>query len=104
MRPGPADAAHVYVDGKVRDYATALITATDPRRTEGILSGARFADGATVIEAAQVRAHTAGRRFVTPDDVKRSALEILPPRILMADPEGDARWIVRAILDVVEVP
>jgi MoxR-like ATPase len=103
--PAPASSdAEVQVDWKVKDYVSALIKATDPRRTDGILSGARERDAASVLDAARIRARTAGRRHVTPADVRGAALEILPGRIMMIDPDVDPRGIVRAILDVVKAP
>ena len=98
------DAPAIYVDTKVAAYAEALINATDPRRTEGILSGARISDAGALIESARASARSAGRPYVVPDDVRRSALEILPTRIMMKDPDKDPRVTVRAILDVVDVP
>jgi MoxR-like ATPase len=96
--------AEVQVDGSVESYVAALINATDPRRTDGILSGALGSDAASVLDAARIRARSAGRRYVTPADVRVATLEILPERIMMIDPDIDPRGIVRAILDVVEVP
>jgi len=105
QEPAPASSdAEVQVDGKVKDYVAALINATDPRRTDGILSGALERDAASVLAAARIRARTAGRRYVTPADVRVAALEVLPGRIMMIDPDVDPRGIVRAILDVVKVP
>jgi MoxR-like ATPase len=103
--PAPdSSGAEVHVDWKVNDYVAALINATDPRRTDGILSGALGSDAASVLDAARIRARTAGRRYVTPADVRGAVLEILPGRIMMIDPDVDPRGIVRAILDVVDVP
>jgi len=103
--PAPVSSnAEIYVDLKVQDYVAALINATDPRRTDGILSGARGSDAASVLDAARIRARTAGRQYVTPADVQVIALEVLPERIMMIDPDVDPRVIVRAILDVVKVP
>jgi MoxR-like ATPase len=101
--PGAGD-VEVQVDWKVKDYVAALINATDPRLTDGILSGALGSDARSVLDAARVRARKAGRRYVTPADVRGAALEILPGRIMMIDPEVDPRGIVRAILDVVKEP
>lgn len=101
--PDPS-AAEVQVDRKIEGYVAALIKATDPRRTDGILSGARERDAASVLDAARTQASTAGRRHVTPADVRVAALEILPRRIMMIDPDVDPRGIVRAILDVVKAP
>jgi MoxR-like ATPase len=96
--------AQVQVDWKINDYVTALINATDPRRTDGILSGALESGAVSVLAAARTQARTAGRRYVTPADVRAAALEILPRRIMMIDPDVDPRGIVRAILDVVKAP
>jgi MoxR-like ATPase len=101
--PDPSG-AEIYVDGKVESYVAALINATDPRRTDGILSGALGSDAASVLDAARLQARAAARRYVIPTDVRVAALEILPGRIMMIDPDVDPRGIVRAILDVVEVP
>jgi len=101
--PGVSDAA-VLVDEKVESYVAKLINATDPRRTDGILSGALGSDAASVLDAARVQARAAGRRHVTPADVRVAALQILPGRIMMLDPDVDPRGIVRAILDVVKAP
>jgi hypothetical protein len=103
-RPTSGDAKGIYIDTRILAYVDALIGATAPHRTEGILSGARPGDASLVVDRARALAHAAGRPFVVPDDVRRSALEILPARIMMSDPEADPRGIVRAILDVVDVP
>ena len=96
--------ADVQVDWKVEDYVAALINATDPRRTDGILSGALGSDAKSVLDAARIQARKAGRQYVTPADVRVAVLEILPERIMMIDPDVDPRGIVRAILDVVKAP
>jgi MoxR-like ATPase len=94
----------IYVDAKLESYVLALIKATDPRLTEGILVGAPPTSSRPIIAAARAHARTAGRPYANPDDVRRAARELLPSRISMQDPEVDPRGIVRAILDVVEVP
>jgi MoxR-like ATPase len=98
------DAADIYVDAKIVDYVSALVRATEPGRTDGILSGARSSDGEAIVVAACQRARDAGRRYVVPDDVRHVALVVLPGSIVMQRPDADPREIVRAILDVVEVP
>lgn len=106
-RPPPAPAVgsdDIYVDDKVHGYAAALVAATDPSRTEGILSGARMSDAHLLIAAACTRARTENRRYVIPEDVRRCALEVLPAKLLMKDPDADPHSIVRAILSVVDVP
>ncbi|MFN0246838.1 MAG: hypothetical protein ACKV2T_08005 [Kofleriaceae bacterium] len=96
--------AEMYVDDKVHLYAAALVAATDPRLIEGILSGARTTDAALLIDDARRHAITENRRFLTPTDVRRSALEILPTKVLMKDPDADPHGVVRTILAAVDVP
>jgi MoxR-like ATPase len=100
--PPPQD--QIYVDAKLEAYVLALIKATDPRLTEGILVGAPPTVARPMIAAARAHARTAGRPYANPDDVRRAAHELLPSRIMMQDPAIDPRSIVRAIVDVVEVP
>lgn len=104
VTPPASGDTEIQVDVKIADYVAALIKATDPRLTDGILSGALWSDAASVLDAARVRARTAGRRYVIPTDVRAAALEILPRRIMMIDPEVDPRGIVQAILAVVRSP
>lgn len=94
----------IYIDAKLEGYVLALIKATDPRLTEGILVGAPPTASRPILAASRAHARDAGRRYATPDDVRRAAHELLPSRIMMQDPEADPRSIVRAIVDVVEVP
>lgn len=94
----------IYVDAKLESYVLALIKATDPRLTEGILAGAPPTASRPILAAARAHARGDGRRYATPTDVRRAALELLPARIVMQTPEVDPRGIVRAILDVVELP
>lgn len=98
----PAD--EIYVDDKIVGYIDALLAATDPRRTEGILSGALAGTAIELFASAREHARADARRYVTPTDVQQAARVLLPQRIVMKDPDADATSIVRAILDVVDVP
>jgi len=105
----------IYVDAKIRDYIAALVQATRAPTEHGvpalaphILSGARDADIAQILEATRAHASAAGRHYVVPEDVKTVAPDVLRQRIILT---GDARaagvtveQIVDQILDGVEVP
>lgn len=93
-----------YVDAKVHDYAAALVRATDPGRTDGIVSGAPAGDAQRLIDRATQLARDNRRPYVVPADVARAARELLPPRLVLRDPDGDPADLVRAILGVVAVP
>ncbi len=97
-------AADIYIDAKVRDYAAALVRATDPGRTDGILTGAPSSDAQRLIDRSTQLARDNRRPYVVPGDVQRAARELLPPRIVLRDPDADPADLVRAILGVVGVP
>jgi hypothetical protein len=42
--------------------------------------------------------------YVVPSDVHRAARELLPPRLVLRDPDADPADLIRAILNIVEVP
>lgn len=98
-----APAGEPYVDGKLHDYAAALVRATDPERTEGIVHGAPAGDAVRLIERAAQLARDARRAHVLPDEVALAARELLPTRIT-CDPEVDPTNMVRAILGAVAMP
>jgi hypothetical protein len=100
----PPPSGETYVDAKLYDYAAALVRATDPSRTEGIVRGAPAGDAAKVIERASQLARDARRPYVIPAEVARAARELLPPRITLRDPDADPADMVRAIVGVVPVP
>ena len=60
-------ATETYVDAKVHDYAAALVRATDPSRTEGIVTGAPAGDAHRLIERATQVARDSRRPYVVPD-------------------------------------
>ncbi len=93
-----------YIDAKVHDYAAAIVRATDPGRTEGIVTGAPASDADRLIDRATQLARDARRPYVVPTDVARAARELLPPRLVLRDPDADPADLVRAILGVVAVP
>jgi MoxR-like ATPase len=104
----------IYVDEKIKEYVLDLIGAT--RRPEGELAdlrpliafGASPRAGIYMIMAARAHAFLHGRGFVTPEDIKQIAPDVLRHRIIPTY-EAEAEEvttgaIVRRILEAVEVP
>jgi MoxR-like ATPase len=105
----------IYVDPKIKDYVLDLIFATREPGKGGLadLSGL-IAYGASpratihLVAAAKANAFLHGRGYVTPDDVKQVAMEVLQHRIIITyeaeAEEVTSADIVRAVLDHIEVP
>ena len=107
--------AGVYVDHRVKEYVLDLVAATrDPRRiglealAPLIEYGASPRGGIFLIRAAKALAFLNGRGYVTPDDIKALAHDVLRHRLILtyrADAEGvspDA--ILDRVLESVRVP
>lgn len=104
----------VYIDDSIRKYIVELIDATrNPARVDAplknwIRAGASPRGTINLALAARARAFMNGRAFVTPQDVKDMAMDVLRHRILLtyeAEAEGittDA--IIARILSKVVVP
>lgn len=75
-------AAAIQVDEAVIDYAVRIVRAT--RTWNGVSAGAGPRGGLALIRAARATALIGGRRFVTPDDIKKVALPALRHRIALA--------------------
>ena len=118
---GPADilAARkvvdtIYVDEKIKDYIVSLVCATrDPKAfhldlQEYIEIGASPRATINLKAVARALAYLAGRGYVTPDDVKSAALDVLRHRLRISyEAEAEAvtsEDIIRRILDTVPVP
>jgi MoxR-like ATPase len=105
----------IYVDDKVKDYILDIVFATrDPQ-------GSRMPELAPLIEvgvspratiamtkAAKANAFLRGRGYVTPDDVKQIALDVLRHRLIVTF-EAEAEeitptHIIQQIVSRVEVP
>lgn len=118
----PADLLHarevvrqIYVDDKIKEYVLDLVFATRQPNTNG-LSGLQslIAFGASpratiyLIMAARAHAFLRGRGFVTPEDIKQIAPDILRHRIVVSyEAEAEeitSAQIVQRILDQIEVP
>jgi len=106
--------AEVYVDEKIQDYVIDIVTATrDPERV-GLPIRHFIAYGASpratifLVEAARAHALLDGRTYVTPEDVKAIALDVLRHRIHVTyeaeAEETSGEEIARRVLEKVRVP
>lgn len=105
----------IYVDEKIKDYVLNLIFATRYPKENGLTDLAPLIDfGASprasiyLIMAGRAHAFLQGRGYVTPEDIKSIALDILQHRVIISY-EAEAEEIssvdvVRRILEQVEVP
>lgn len=104
----------IYMDEKIRDYIVALVFATrEPQNfnldlQEYIETGASPRATINLKLVARSLAFLAGRGYVTPDDVKDAALDVMRHRLRIsyeAEAEGvTSEDIIRKILDTVPVP
>ncbi len=108
-------AARVYMDEKVKDYIVNVVFATRfPEQFQladlksKIEAGASPRATLALAKASRAHALMRNRSFVTPEDVKAIAPEVLRHRIVLAyeaQAEGiDGDQIVKRVLDRVEVP
>ena len=105
---------HIYVDEKVKDYIVDLVMATrEPEHYDVPVSGLisygvspRATIGLTL--AAKANAFLHGRGFVTPQDVKDMALDVLRHRLAITyEAEAEDKTsddVVKAIVDHIQVP
>ncbi|MEZ4862526.1 MAG: MoxR family ATPase [Caldilineaceae bacterium] len=118
----PADILHareavrqIYVDEKIKEYILDLVMATrTPAAYDLAMLKPLIAFGASpratifMVEAARAHAFLKGRGFVTPEDIKQIAPDVLRHRIITTyeaeAEEISAAAIVQRILDQVEVP
>jgi MoxR-like ATPase len=106
---------HVYVDDKIKEYVLDLIMATRTPERMGLAAlrpliafGASPRATIFLIEAARAHAFINGRSFVTPEDIKQLAPDVLRHRVITTY-EAEAEeihsgQIVQRILNHVEVP
>ena len=107
-------AASIYMDEKIEDYILNLVTATrDPKKYildigDLIRYGASPRATIFLANAAKANALLAGRGYVTPQDIKSIASDILRHRVIVTyEAEAEEKTsddIVKQILDNVEVP
>ncbi len=105
----------VYIDESIQEYIVSLVRATrEPKKILGEKQAMLFAFGASprasigLIQAGQAVALCAGRNYVTPEDIKEVALDILRHRVIPtyeAEAEGITQEnLVELILEHVPVP
>jgi MoxR-like ATPase len=105
----------IYVDEKIKNYVLDLVLTTRNPGNNGlsdlrpfIAYGASPRAGINMILAARAHAFIKGRGFVTPDDVKEVAPDVLRHRVIVsyeAEAENvSSADIVQRILDYAEVP
>jgi MoxR-like ATPase len=105
----------VYTDGRIKEYVLDLVGATRRPADAGLADLAPLVEfGASpraaifLLRAAKAHAFIRGRAYVTPDDIKALALDVLRHRVILtyrADAEGvgpDA--LLGRILEAVPVP
>jgi len=105
----------VYVDDKIKDYVLDLVSVTRYPGNNGLSQlnsliefGASPRASIYLIDAARAHAFIQGRGFVTPEDIKQIAPDVLRHRIITSY-EAEAQEItsaniVKRILDYVDVP
>lgn len=107
--------AQIYMDEKLKDYILAIIFATRfpeklglPELQRQIQVGASPRATLALAKASRANAFIQHRGYVTPEDVKSVAYDVLRHRILVsfeAEADGvDSEQIARKILERVEVP
>lgn len=104
----------IYMDDKIKDYIVSLVCATrDPRSFnldlhDYIETGASPRATINLKAVSKALAFLAGRGYVTPDDVKSAAMDVMRHRIRISyEAEAEAvssEDIIRKILDTVPVP
>ncbi len=107
--------SQIYMDEKLKDYILALVFATRfpeqvrlPEFKNMIQVGASPRATLALAKASRATAFIRHRGYVTPEDVKSIAYDVLRHRIVVsfeAEAEGiDSEIIIRRILEQVEVP
>jgi MoxR-like ATPase len=104
----------LYVDDKIRDYIVALVLATRPPIAASLNLNGYIQSGASpratiaLTLAARAMAFLQGRHFVTPQDVKSIALDVLRHRVSVtyeAEAENvSAVDVIERILNALPVP
>jgi len=96
----------MYVDSLVKEYIVKLVEAT--RSYPDVFLGASPRGSLALFRTAQARALVNGRDFVTPDDVKALAVNVLSHRLIVKlafrNDSDRNETIIRDLLDKVPVP
>ena len=109
-----AVAGSIYMDDKLKDYVVDLVQATRRPADYGLDLAAYISYGASpratlyLAQCARARAFLEGRGYVTPQDVKAIAMDVLRHRVIVTyEAEAEEKtpeMIVQNVLDSVEVP
>jgi MoxR-like ATPase len=104
----------IYMDDKVKDYIVTLVHATRAPQALGLQIGAWIEYGASpratiyLARGARAMAFLAGRGYVTPQDVKDIAPDVLRHRVIVSyEAEAEEKTsedVVQHVLDHVPVP
>ena len=104
----------VYVDEKIKDYVINIVFATREPARYGLELADLVAYGASpratiyLTQAAKAHAFLRGRGYVTPEDVKAIALDVLRHRVIVTyeaeAEEVTSEEIARRVLERIEVP
>jgi MoxR-like ATPase len=104
----------IHIDEQINKYIVSIVTATRPvsKSTDGVYRymsfGASPRASIALYRCCRIFAMLGGRNFVTPEDVKNTALPVLRHRIVLsyeAEAEGmDADAVIARILSHVPVP
>ena len=106
---------NIYVDDRIKEYVLDIITATRFPERAGLASlrpliefGASPRAGIYMIMASKAYAYLKGRGYVTPDDIKHLAPDILRHRVITtyeAEAENiNSAQLVQEILNRIDVP
>jgi MoxR-like ATPase len=104
----------VYVDDKIKDYIVSLVQATRTPHEAGLGIADWIEYGASpratiyLVRGARAMAFLAGRGYVTPQDVKSIAPDVLRHRVIISyEAEAEEKTsddVIRYVLDHVPVP
>ena len=109
-----AAVAQVYVDDRIKDYIVRVVHATRHPSEYKLDIGPLVQYGASpratvfLTQASKAHAFIRGRGYVTPEDVKQVAFDILRHRIILSyEAEAEdvtTEQIIQRVLDTIEVP
>ncbi len=107
-------ARKIYMDDKLKDYIVDLVHATRTPADYGLALESYISYGASpraticLAECARAHAFLERRGYVTPQDVKSVAMDVLRHRVILTyeaeAEEKTSEWVVQTVLDSVEVP
>jgi MoxR-like ATPase len=100
------EAAQIFVSDPVKQYILRIVAAT--RKHDALTLGASPRGSIALYKAAKANAFLTGRDFALPDDVRQMAESVLAHRLILSPKgkaqHGDAREIIRDVLNTVPVP